>query len=136
MKTSQGSMSRPLFAQPRVQRVLVPAIVAAILLLIWQAIVVIGKVPAYLVPFALLQVVSGTIGERIGRRRAVRVAYLVYAGALLLSAVATSFDVFLASRALQARERWPDVLEVEEVVAFVLADSKQELCLARRRGED
>jgi MFS family permease len=29
-------------------------------------------VPAYLVPFALLQVVSGTIGERIGRRRAVR----------------------------------------------------------------
>ena len=32
-------------------------------------------VPAYLVPFALLQVVSGTIGERIGRRRAVRAAY-------------------------------------------------------------
>ena len=58
-------------------------------------------VPAYLVPFALLQVVSGTIGERVGRRRAVRVAYLVYAGALLLSAVATSFDVFLISRAVQ-----------------------------------
>jgi MFS family permease len=58
-------------------------------------------VPAYLVPFALLQVVSGTIGERVGRRRAVRVAYLVYAGALVLSAVATSFDVFLLSRAVQ-----------------------------------
>ena len=42
-------------------------------------------------------------------------------------------DGFIASRALEARARWP-VPEVEEVVAFVLADSKQELCLARRRG--
>jgi MFS family permease len=58
-------------------------------------------VPAYLVPFALLQVVSGTIGERVGRRRTVSVAYLVYAAAMLLSAVAPSIDVFLASRALQ-----------------------------------
>ena len=58
-------------------------------------------VPAYLVPFALLQVVSGTIGERIGRRRAVRAAYLVYAVALLLAAVAPSIGVFLVSRGLQ-----------------------------------
>jgi NitT/TauT family transport system permease protein len=54
MKTPQRSLSRPqprpLFARPRVQRVLVPAIVAAILLLMWQAVVVICKVPAYLVP--------------------------------------------------------------------------------------
>src|SRR6476659_3926571 len=58
-------------------------------------------VPADLVPFALLQVVSGTIGERIGRRRAVRAAYLVYAVALLLAAVAPTIGVFLVSRGLQ-----------------------------------
>ena len=58
-------------------------------------------VPAYLVPFALLQVVSGTIGERIGRRRTVQGAYLVYAGALVLSAVSPTITVFLVSRALQ-----------------------------------
>ena len=31
-----------------------------------------AAIPAYLVPFALLQLVSGTIGERLGRRRVVR----------------------------------------------------------------
>jgi MFS family permease len=58
-------------------------------------------IPAYLIPFAALQVVSGTIGERLGRRRAVRVAYAVYALALLGSAVAPSIEVFLATRAIQ-----------------------------------
>ena len=58
-------------------------------------------VPAYLVPFAALQVVSGTLGERIGRRRAVRGAYLVYAASLLASAAAPTIGVFLASRAVQ-----------------------------------
>ena len=57
--------------------------------------------PAYLVPFAALQVVSGTLGERIGRRRAVRAAYLVYAAALLGSAAAPTIGVFLAARAVQ-----------------------------------
>jgi len=36
-------------------------------------------IPAYIVPFALLQLVSGTIGERLGRRRVVQTAYVVYA---------------------------------------------------------
>ena len=58
-------------------------------------------VPAYLVPFAALQVVSGTIGERLGRRRTVRVAYLVYAAALLLAAAAPTTGMFLVSRGLQ-----------------------------------
>lgn len=58
-------------------------------------------IPAYLIPFALLQVVSGTIGERLGRRRAVRIAYAVYAVALVGSAVAPSIEVFLATRAIQ-----------------------------------
>ena len=40
----------------------------------------------------------------------------------------------LADRARAARERYPDVAEVGEMVDFILADSRQELCLARRRG--
>ena len=38
-----------------------------------------ASIPAYLVPFAALQLVSGTLGERLGRRRVVRTGYIVYA---------------------------------------------------------
>ena len=44
-------------------------------------------------------------------------------------------DGSLADRARASRARWPDVAEVGEIVDFILADAKQELCLARRRGE-
>jgi MFS family permease len=57
-------------------------------------------VPAYLVPFAVLQLVSGTLGERFGRRRVVRAAYLVYAGSSAAAALAPSIGIFLAARAL------------------------------------
>lgn len=56
---------------------------------------------AYLFPFAALMVVSGTIAERVGRRRSVQVAYLAYAVASLLCLVAPNPAVFLAGRALQ-----------------------------------
>jgi UDP-N-acetylglucosamine acyltransferase len=39
------------------------------------------------------------------------------------------------TRARQAKARWPEVKEVGEIVDFILADAKQPLCLARRRGE-
>jgi len=42
----------------------------------------------------------------------------------------------IAARAREALARWPDVDQVRETVAFILADAKQELCLARRRGEN
>jgi len=42
----------------------------------------------------------------------------------------------VADRARAARDRYPGVAEVGEVVDFILADAKQELCLARRRGGD
>ncbi|HEX3756494.1 MAG TPA: acyl-ACP--UDP-N-acetylglucosamine O-acyltransferase [Rhizomicrobium sp.] len=42
----------------------------------------------------------------------------------------------VVSRAREARERWPDVAEVGEIVDFILADAKQPLCLARRRGDE
>jgi len=44
-------------------------------------------------------------------------------------------DGSIADRALAARRLYPDVAEVGEIVDFILADAKQELCLARRRGE-
>ena len=44
-------------------------------------------------------------------------------------------DGKLADRARAARERFPQVAEVGEIADFILADAKQELCLARRRGE-
>jgi len=40
----------------------------------------------------------------------------------------------IAARAREARARWPNVPQVGEVVDFILADAKQELCQARRRG--
>jgi UDP-N-acetylglucosamine acyltransferase len=39
------------------------------------------------------------------------------------------------SRAREARARWPQIAEVREIVDFILADARQPLCLARRRGE-
>ncbi len=42
----------------------------------------------------------------------------------------------IQSRARASRERFAGVAEVAEMVDFILADAKQELCLARRRGEN
>ena len=62
-------------------------------------------VPAYLVPFAVLQVGSGTLAERIGRRRVVTVAYGLYAVASLAAAAAPGIGIFLACRALRVAHR-------------------------------
>lgn len=40
----------------------------------------------------------------------------------------------LDDRANRAKEKWPGVIEVAEIADFVLADHKQPICLARRRG--
>lgn len=40
----------------------------------------------------------------------------------------------IAERARRAGERWPDVPQVREVVAFILADAKRPVCTVRRRG--
>jgi MFS family permease len=53
------------------------------------------------VPFAALMLVSGTFGERWGRRRTVVVAYLVYVVASAGCALAPGFELFLGARALQ-----------------------------------
>lgn len=55
----------------------------------------------YFVPFAAIQLVSGTLGERWGRRRTVQVAYLGYAVASAGCALAPGLGIFLAARAVQ-----------------------------------
>src|SRR3954453_10354749 len=60
-----------------------------------------ASIPAYLVPFAAFQLISGTIGERLGRRRVVRSGYVVYALCSLAAAIAPSLGTFIGFRALQ-----------------------------------
>jgi MFS family permease len=55
----------------------------------------------YLLPFAAALLVSGTLGERWGRRRTVRGTYLLYAVASVGCVIAPNLGVFLAARALQ-----------------------------------
>ncbi len=55
----------------------------------------------YLIPFALVMLVSGTLGETWGRARTVQVAYLAYAAASVVCAAAPSAGLFLCGRGLQ-----------------------------------
>lgn len=59
-----------------------------------------GAITAYMVPFAALQLVSGTLAGRLGPRRVVRASYLVYGCAALVCAFSPSIWVFLGGRAL------------------------------------
>ena len=59
------------------------------------------SITLYLVPFAALQLVSGTIGERYDRERVLRIAFFVYAAASAMTAVVGSIELFLLGRALQ-----------------------------------
>lgn len=56
---------------------------------------------AYLLPMAALLLVSGTLGERFGRSRSLRVSLLCYAGASIGTALAPSLALFLVGRGLQ-----------------------------------
>lgn len=60
-----------------------------------------SSVTAYLLPFAAVMLVSGTYGERWGRRRTVVGAYGVYVLASVACVLATVWPLFLAARALQ-----------------------------------
>ena len=59
------------------------------------------SIPAYLVPFAAFQLISGTLGERLGRRRVVRTGYIVYALLSVFAAFVPTLGAFLVVRALQ-----------------------------------
>ncbi len=55
----------------------------------------------YFFPMALMMLVSGTIGERFGRARVMRITYLGYAAASILAILAPSLGWFIAARVLQ-----------------------------------
>jgi MFS family permease len=58
-------------------------------------------ITVYMVPFAVLQLVSGTLGERWGLTRTVRTAYLLYAGVSVPTVIAPDVGLFLVGRGLQ-----------------------------------
>ncbi|NKS26681.1 MFS transporter [Rhodococcus hoagii] len=60
-----------------------------------------SSLTAYLLPFALVMLVSGTLGARWGRMRTVRVAYGVYLAASLACFAAPTLELFLGARVLQ-----------------------------------
>ena len=56
---------------------------------------------AYLLPFAALMLVSGTLAERFGRRRSVATGYVAYTRASVGCALAPTFGVLMLCRVLQ-----------------------------------
>lgn len=58
-------------------------------------------ITVYMVPFALVMLVSGSLAERWGRGRSLRVAYVVYVLASLGVAAAPTLGAVLAARGLQ-----------------------------------
>jgi MFS family permease len=84
-------------------------------------------IPAYIVPFALLQLVSGTVGERLGRRPVVRTAYIAYAITSVAAALAPTIGAFLALRAAQGC--------ANAFVTPLLLAGLAEITPARRLGE-
>jgi MFS family permease len=60
-----------------------------------------AAITVYILPFAVLQLVSGTLGERLGHARTIRVAYVAYACASFGAAASTDIGPFLVFRALQ-----------------------------------
>ena len=59
-----------------------------------------AAITAYMVPFAALQLVSGTLAERLGARRVVRLGYVTFGVAALACALAPEIWSFLAARAV------------------------------------
>ena len=58
-----------------------------------------SAITAYMIPFAALQLVSGTLAARLGPARVVRAGYLAFGTAALACAFAPRVSVFLAARA-------------------------------------
>jgi MFS family permease len=59
-----------------------------------------AAITAYMVPFAVLQLFSGTVAERLGPRRVVRTGYIGFGAAALACALAPEIWSFLAARAV------------------------------------
>jgi len=59
-----------------------------------------AAITAYMIPFAVLQLVSGTLAERLGARRVVRTSYVVFGLAALACALSPGIWFFLGARAV------------------------------------
>jgi MFS family permease len=59
-----------------------------------------AAITVYMVPFAVLQLVSGTLAGRLGPGRVVRAGYVVFGAAALACALAPEIWTFLAARAV------------------------------------
>jgi MFS family permease len=82
-----------------------------------------ASLTVYYLVFAAVQLVSGTLGERWGRRRTVQAAFVLYAIATLWCAVATSLEPLLAGRALQgAANAFTSPLLIAGLVELVPAE--------------
>ena len=55
----------------------------------------------YVLPMAALLFISGTIGERLGRRRVTQATFVAYGVASVLAILAPTLELFIASRVLQ-----------------------------------
>jgi MFS family permease len=84
----------------------------------------------YLLPFAGLQLVSGTIGERLGRSRTIRWAFLAYALTSFGVALTSSIGPFLVLRALQGASN----AFTSPLLLAALATSSTEQRLGRSMG--
>src|ERR671938_1709306 len=89
-----------------------------------------ASITVYMIPFAGLQLVSGTIGERLGVARVTRVAFLMYVVASTLCAVAGSIGLFLGARVVQGAAN----AFTTPLVLSVLAASTPEASLGRTMG--
>lgn len=58
------------------------------------------SVTSYLIPFAMLMLLSGTLAERWGRKRTVQIGYLAYALMAIGCALAPTFELFTLFRIL------------------------------------
>ncbi len=85
---------------------------------------------AYLFPMAAFLLVSGTIGERFGRRRVLRISVASYIGASILVAAAPTLELFLAARAVQGVGN----AFITPLLIAGLADVTPEAQLGRRLG--
>jgi MFS family permease len=63
--------------------------------------VTLAAITAYILPFAIFQLVSGTIGEHLGAARTIRAAYVAYAATSVVAAFVTALGPFVAARAAQ-----------------------------------
>jgi MFS family permease len=59
-----------------------------------------AAITAYMVPFAVLQLFSGTVANRLGPARVVRAGYITFGTAALLAALAPEIWTFMGARAL------------------------------------